>query len=157
MADRVNFTLQGVAELKEALANLSEEVATRLGRRANNLAARVVANAIKEGAPVSDIPSGTQRTRRNKRGDVVKYEHRKIKDEVRVRARRARKENTVLTHVTSGRAFHAHMVEHGTSRAPAHPFWRPAVDQAAGAAAQAQVDELKKGIEREAKRRARKK
>lgn len=44
-------------------------------------------------------------------------------------------------------APHAHLVEFGTSRAPAHPFFRPAVDECSGKVMDGIKDGLKKNIE----------
>ncbi|HMR01768.1 MAG TPA: HK97 gp10 family phage protein [Candidatus Competibacter phosphatis] len=43
-------------------------------------------------------------------------------------------------------APHAHLVEHGTSRMRAQPFFRPAFDESKGAMAEAGTGVLKKGL-----------
>jgi HK97 gp10 family phage protein len=45
-------------------------------------------------------------------------------------------------------APHAGLVEFGTSRAPAHPFFRPAVDECSGKVMDGIKDDLKKNIEK---------
>ncbi len=153
--------LEGLADLKANLAALGDEVATKVGQRANNRAALVGAKAVRAAAPVSDIPSGAKRSRINKgrkkgvgkRGPYrVEYEHHKIRDEIKVRKVRAKKEHLVITAITTGKAFQSRFVELGTRKMGAKPFMRPAIDANAGKMREAQIDELRKGIERQARR-----
>ena len=55
---------------------------------------------------------------------------------------------TVLAGVDTRKAPHASMVERGTSKTPARPFWRPAITKTRHVIAKIYADGLKKIIEK---------
>lgn len=149
MARTGNIT--GAAELRAGLLSLGDEVATRVGQAANNRAAKVAAAAVRARAPVSDVPNGATYQRKTNSGSTTVY-HRKIRDEIKVRKQKARKQGYVVSLITTGLAFHSKFVEFGTVKMAARPFMRPALDASTAAVFQAQQDELSKGITRAAKK-----
>lgn len=152
MTKRTDFTLQGVAELKKALAELGPHMATKVGQAANNRAGKVLAEKIKAAAPVGD--PDTSRTYGRKDGSVVEVDYGHLRDNIKARRVKSRTAHTVVTVVTAGKAFWAKFLEFGTRKMPAKPFWRPAQDAAANDIVNAQLAELRKGLERAVKRLA---
>lgn len=144
VANQGNDKLQGIPELRAALEAIGTEVATKVGRRADRLAANKMAAVMKATAPVSD---GNQSPGSKKYG--------RLKDNIRVRLARARKEGVIVYNVTAGRAFWGFFQEFGTKNMPARPWMRPAFDTTVQAAIDTQINELLGGIETTAKRAAR--
>ncbi|MCA3255078.1 MAG: HK97 gp10 family phage protein [Alphaproteobacteria bacterium] len=151
MADVFRIKVQGAAELRAALAELGPEVATKVGRTANRKAARALADEVRRNTPVN--PEGeTPKYRVSKGGVSTKAFYGQLKDNIRVRLRRARREFTITYQVTTGRAFWARFLEFGTVNMSARPFMRPAFDAMREKLLGAQIEELGRGIERAAKR-----
>lgn len=112
------LTLEGVPELAAALRKVARDVeADEVIDRALMPAAEMLRDAIRARAPV----------RTGKLRDAVFAG--------RGDPRRDPFGPTVLYGVNERKAPHAHFLEFGTSRAPAHPFVRPAVAATAPAAA----------------------
>jgi HK97 gp10 family phage protein len=143
-AARGGNTLQGIGELKRDLAALGNEVATKVGRTADRKAAQALAEEVRRRAPY--LP-GVQLKNGRDYGD--------LKDNIRVRLQRARKEFTITYTVDVGRAFWAFFLEFGTATAAARPFMRPAFEVTVGRLQDIQLEELRTGITRAAKRIAR--
>jgi HK97 gp10 family phage protein len=149
VANRGSNKLEGVAELKAALAELSNEVATKEGRNANRAAAGVIQKAFKEYAPYRP---GVQLKYWKTKGGSKSRDYGDLRDNIRVRLAKARKENTITYNVTTGNAFWGYFLEYGTVNMPAQPWMRPAFDAFVGRATQVQIDRLKVGVERAAKK-----
>jgi HK97 gp10 family phage protein len=141
VANRGTAKLEGVAELRANLDALGNEVATKVGRAADRKAARAFAETLKLVAPHRP---GVQLKRGSDYGN--------LRDNIRVRLARARKDYTITYNVDTGRAFWAFFLEYGTRNMPARPFMRPAFDAAARLLIEVQQAELRAGIERAAKR-----
>jgi HK97 gp10 family phage protein len=140
-AARGGNTLQGIGELKRDLAALGDEVATRIGRRADRKAADALAEEVRRRAPHRP---GVQLKNGKDYGD--------LKDNIRVRLRRARKEFHITYTVDVGQAFWAFFLEFGTATQAAQPFMRPAFEVTVGKLQDIQIEELRAGITRAAKR-----
>lgn len=149
---RTTVTIDGLAELDRALAELGPE-ATKVGRTALRATANEVRDAVKAAAPVGT--GTTKKTARNKRGDVREYDYGRLRDNIRTREVRARRDNSVVMAVTTGNAFWGRFLEYGTRKMTARPFFRPAWDAAQRPALDTLQDKLGAGIERTAKRLAR--
>lgn len=150
MSFAVRTQIQGLAELKANLAALGDEVATKVGVRANREAAKAVADVVKSVAPRGT--GSTVRRRKRKDGSVAVADYGRLADNIKVRRARARSENTITFNITTGKAFWGLFQEFGTVNMPAHPWMRPAFDAAADVGLKIQIAELERGIERAAKR-----
>lgn len=137
MAERVK--LEGVAELKRALEELGKEVSTRIGRRANRAAAKVVEKAVVAAAPVGRDPAS-------------KYG--RLRDNIRITKRKTTKATEIRHIVHTGNAFWGRYLEFGTVKMSATPFFRRAWEGVQNEAVATQITVLRAGIEREAKRLA---
>jgi len=142
IAGRGSNRLEGVTELKKALAILGTDVATKEGRRANRRAASLMAQVMKDTAPVGDEESRSPGSKKYGR----------LRDNIKVRLAKSRKATAVVFNITTGRAFWGFFQEFGTVKMPANPWMRTAFDASVRAAQTAQIDELKKGVERAAKK-----
>jgi len=131
--------LEGVAELKAALEALGPEVATKVGAGADRKAAVLLQNHLIEQAPVGPgrHPEGH------------------LRDNIRVRKQKARQPYTIRYIVNTGKAFWGAFQERGTAKMAARPWMGPTFDAAVPNLISEQVDGLKTGIERTAKRLAR--
>lgn len=142
--------IEGLTELKAALAELSNEVATKIGVAADRKAANLMKDAMVAIAPYN--PKGSIRSRTSKAGVVTKTDYGHLRDNIRVRRARATTDNKVVFNINTGNAFWGYFLEYGTVNMSARPFMRPAFDAFKGAAIDVQINELKVGIERVAKR-----
>lgn len=138
MAER--FKIEGVAELRAALADLCEAVATKVGAKADRDAANVLKDALVSRAPFDPNAKSP-------------YGH--LRDNIRVRKAKARNEHIISYNVTVGDAFWGRFLEFGTVKMPAKPWMRPTFDTIAEGLITVQIDGLRDGIEREAQRAAR--
>jgi HK97 gp10 family phage protein len=141
------WSLDGVKELKDALAALGDEVSTKIGRTSNRRSAQDFAATLKAAMP-------------HRPGVQLKYykghgrDYGDLRDNVRVRLARARKEHTITYNVDTGDAFWSYFLEFGTVNLAAKPFMRPAFDSAASALIDMQSHELRGGIDRATRRLA---
>lgn len=144
--------IEGVAELKAALAELSNEVATKIGVAADRKAARLMADAMVAIAPYNERGSTMKYwwVKRKKETHSADYGH--LRDNIRVRRARATTEGKVVFHIDTGNAFWGYFLEYGTVNMGARPFMRPAFDAFREQAITVQIGELRGGIERVAKR-----
>lgn len=145
IANKGGYQLEGVADLKAALAALSTDVATKTGKTANRRAAQGMAKVMKDAAPVSQEADRSPASKKYGR----------LRDNIRVRLAKSRQSTAIVYNITIGRAFWGFFQEFGTRNMPANPFMRRAFDQSVGAAQTAQIDELRTGIDRAAKKAAR--
>jgi HK97 gp10 family phage protein len=150
MTNVTRVKLEGLEELKANLAALGEEVATKVGVRANREAAKAMAVYVKAFAPVGTGP--TLKRWKRKDGSVGSADYGRLNENIRVRRARARSENTITFNISTGRAFWGSFLEFGTVNMPAQPWMRPAVDAGATQGLNVQIEELRKGIERATKR-----
>jgi len=142
--------LHGVTELKAALAELSDEVATKIGVAADRKAANLMKEAMVAIAPYN--PNGSTRSRKSKKGVVTKTDYGHLRDNIRVRRARAKTDGKIVFTINTGAAFWGYFLEFGTVNMSARPFMRPAFDATREAAVNVQIEELKSGIVRVAKR-----
>ena len=146
MPDVIRTKIEGVAELKTALEGLGTEVATKVGVAANRATAREYQATLKQVAPY-DPRDKVQR------GMVRPYGH--LRDNIKVTRKKARKQGSIVFWTTIGRAFWGFFVERGTERMSAKPWMLPAFERTRENLASLQIDQLRTGIERAAKRLAR--
>lgn len=151
MINRQFWTLEGGRALSANLAALGEEIATRSGQQAVRRGAVVIRNAVVQAAPVGD--DNTSRTYRIAGGNqtrTVDYGH--LRDNIRVQKGQHRKAHTVVSLVTTGKAFWGRILETGSIKMAAQPWFKPALDNAASAALAAMVNTLEKSIARAIKK-----
>lgn len=150
---RTTFQLQGLDGLNAALAAIGQDVATKLGHKAQRKAANGIRDKLKANAPVGT--GSTVKTRRTKGGTVVQFDYGRLRDNIRVRKLKNRKAHHIVYAVTVGKAFWGAFQEFGTENMAANPWFRPTFDAAAGEALDVIIATLKKGIEAHAKKAAR--
>lgn len=153
MAKRTTFKMEGFKELEKALKALGPEVATKTGASAARKATNVIRDTVKDKAPFD--PGPTERKWTKKDGSVSTADYGHLKDNIKTRKVKARKSHTVAFEVTTGQAFWGRFSELGTEHEPARPWFKPALDEAAPNAVETLQKELKKGVEKAA-RKARK-
>lgn len=142
MADIIRAKIEGAAELRSALEGLGTEVATKIGVTANRKAAQSFRDTLKGSAPYDS------RVRERP------YGH--LRENIRVQRKRANKQGNIVFWITAGRAFWGAFLEFGTKRMPARPWMLPAFEQAKDRLGAIQIEELRNGIAKAAKRLARK-
>lgn len=155
VAARGTSQMQGLGELQRNLAELGNEVATKIGRTADRKAARLLADEVRQRAPHRpgvQKKSYSQRRKGQKTGVVTQTDYGDLRDNITVRLQRARKDFTITYTVSTGKAFWGFFLEYGTVNMAARPFMRPAFDTMVATLQAAQADELRKGIERTVKR-----
>jgi len=150
MANRSSFKLEGAKELEAALKALGAEVATKTGAQSARKATNVMRDAVKASAPRGEQSS--KRTWRNKDGSQGSADYGHLHENIKTRKVRARKKHTVSFQVTTGKAFWGRFSEFGTEHEPARPWFKPAVDQVASKVVAAISTELKKAIEKAARK-----
>jgi HK97 gp10 family phage protein len=101
---RVDVQVKGLEELKRELARLDAAVATRLARNASMAMARVVAKHARANAPVL---TGA------------------LKRSIKARKDPERRQAGRVVAYANAKAWQSHLVEYGTSRAPAPPARQP--------------------------------
>lgn len=148
MARKAKFVVvTGVDELDRKLRGLAPKVQRKIVHRAVKAALGPVEAEAKARAPVrtgalrSEI--GIARDLRSKSRNVIGYE-------VVIKGTDG---SPMVKHTKDGqRVFVPYAVEFGHSRAPAHPFMRPAFETKGQAARAACIALIRAGIEKEAKR-----
>jgi HK97 gp10 family phage protein len=153
MATRNTFHMSGFKELEKALKALGPEVATKTGAAAARKATNVMRDAVKDRAPFD--PGPTERTWTKKDGSKSTADYGHLKDNIKTKKVKARKNHTVAFEVTTGNAFWGRFSENGTEHEPAKPWFKPALDDVAPKVVETLQAELKKGVDRAA-RKARK-
>lgn len=154
MAQATRVKLEGIADLKMNLEKLGTEVSTRIGRKADREAAKLIAAAIARAVPYDANRSTKRRWQTKKRG-VTEVDYGHWRDNIRVRAARAYKQHHIVYNVTMGQAFWSYFYEFGTRHQPARPIVRITFEAYANEAMRVQIDTLRRGIEAEAKKRDR--
>ena len=150
MVSRTSFKLDGVKELKAALDALGPEVATKAGASGTRQATNIMRDAVKAAAPRGE--QSTRKTWRNKDGSQGSADYGRLHENIKTRKVRSRKAHTVSFQVTTGEAFWGRFSEFGTEREPARPWFKPAVDQIAAKVVASLTTELKKAIQRTARK-----
>lgn len=135
---RVDFKIEGAKEMERVLRELGPDVANRVGRQALRAGAKVIIDEAKRLVPVD---SGALRD------SIAVREDRKLKASVG-------HEIGVNIGFLKPASRRAHLIEFGTSKSPAKPFMRPAMDSQAPAALDQMGKVLARGIDREAKKLA---
>ncbi|MCI1143247.1 HK97 gp10 family phage protein [Sphingomonas sp. WKB10] len=153
MPSRQSFKLEGMKELNALLKALGPEVATKAGASGTRQATNVMRDAVKQAAPRGTEP--TKRTWTNKDGSKGSADYGRLHQNIKTKKVRARKAHTVSFQVTTGKAFWGRFSEFGTEHEPARPWFKPAVDKVAGQVIDALSGELRKAIDKAA-RKARK-
>lgn len=149
-ASRVRVKFTGGKELEQALREMGEEWATKAGYRANLKAAQHMRDRYVEAAPYQ--PGPTVKSWKRKDGTVVKADYGHLKENIRVRRDKSRKQGNVVHLVTAGKAFWGRFLEYGTRKMAARPWMRPAFEAHREQAVDIQLGELNSLIERAAKR-----
>ena len=144
MRTTTTTSIDGLAELERRLMGFGPEIATKLGQAATRRAMKSVAEpALRSATPIGPRADGTKVGRRI---------HTKIRTAIRVKKGRSKVANSVVTIITTGRAFHAIFIERGTVKMPAQPFAQQAIEGAAQRILDALGVELGKGIDRYVRR-----
>jgi HK97 gp10 family phage protein len=134
--------LHGLAELKTALEALGVEVATKTGVAANRRAAKRLLDRLVAVAPEGDRQSPASKT------------YGRLRVNLRLRRVRGRTQGRIKHQVSTGNAFWGMFYELGTAKQRPRPWFRPAVDSLSGELANIQIEELSRGIDRAARRLA---
>jgi HK97 gp10 family phage protein len=135
----VTFTIAGQKELTKALRGLPVKVQKNVIRQAMRAGMKLVQEEAKRVAPVGET------------GD--------LKSAIKIRAGKTRR-GSIAIEVRVGEGdfkgdqYYAAFLEYGTSRMPAKPFLRPALDQAGPKARAVAMEKLLSGVEREASKSA---
>ena len=163
---KLRFKTQGFKELSQTLRGLSDDVRKRVLKRAARAGGLVVEEEAKRNAPVlkkADPRRIAGTLKKNIRTVSVKdksIDGAAVKVHVRKLSRKAISAFKGKTGKSSAEnpddPFYARFVEYGTSKMSAQPFLRPALMTKRAEAVNAMRNEVKRGIDREARRRARK-
>ncbi len=131
----------GLADARKALRQLPVNVERKVLRAAVRSGAAVTKAAVKAAAPVGDEPSKIS----------AKFGH--LKDNIRViRLKRDIPKGSAQYRVDTGKAPQGFWREFGTSKQPARPWFRPAVDSSFAKAVNKMKEQLAKGVAREAEK-----
>lgn len=139
---KVSTRVRGFKELDAVLKELPPAMQKSVLAPAVAAGARVMRREIKAATPVGADPSEASQTYGRARDNVVISRLRRLRRAV------------AGYRVSMGRAFWMTWYEFGTSRQPARPFFRPAVERATSEAVKAMRDALARGLERAARRLA---
>ncbi len=141
----VTIKVEGLRELGQKFAQLSDDMQKKVARSATNAAAQVVKKIAIRKAPVSDpsvtpaIPPGN------------------LKKNIIVKRSRLRNSNLTSEHRVTVRGKASGVIspyrvgvfqEYGTVRHGPHPFMRPAIDQGASQAIEAMKKKIKERIDK---------
>lgn len=160
---RTTVRVEGLKELEKSLKALGDE-ATVAGRRALRREANMLRDALKEAAPYSGDNANTTKYRRLKArkgkrrilaGLVRMTDYGHLRDNIRVREAKARKDHTIVMMVHTGRAFWGSFLEFGTRKMAARPWMRPTFDGMQMGIVEGIKKQLGRQIELAAKRLAR--
>lgn len=149
MTTLITMNLNGVEALKKVLAELPREHAERVGVAAVRAGAKVIRDEFKASAPVGTGP--TDKTRRRKNGQVVKFNYGRLRDNITIkRDKRGAGPHAIKFRIGIGRAFWGMFQEFGTKFQAARPWLRPAFDRSNAAALRVMIESIGKGVAREA-------
>ena len=139
--EMLNMKLNGAKEVARVLNQLPDELSAKVLNSALRSGTNIIKKEIIAKAPVSD-----EQSEKNK-----KYGH--LKDNIRVSAVKKTKDRIELA-LHNRKAFWALFIEFGTSKTPARPFMRPALDANADKAIRKIVETLSKGLDKTAEKLA---
>jgi|SRR6188474_2072032 len=153
MGDSVDFKITGVEELVGKLRGLTYDLRYKGGRAAMRSASDVIVNAAKANALRIDDPKTANSISKNIVGRWNKNLF-KLSGNLGFRVgvlggAKSRKENQSNP---GGDTYYWRFIEFGTSKVPAKPFIRPALEQNLGNATDKFVTEYSKKIDRALKR-----
>lgn len=137
--------MDGLKELDAQFALLERAVATEIVTEALKASADLLAERWRRIAPYN--PNSRPKTRTTKAGEVSHTDYGHLRDNIRVRQVRPRKETAVVWKVTTGDAFWAYFYEFGRIGQPPRPTFRPAVEAMKSQLISVQVDILQRGID----------
>lgn len=142
MATRMTESrVTGLSDARKLLKQLPINVQKRVMRASVRAGAAVLRTAVRRAAPVGTEPSPLSK----------EYGH--LKDNIRVvQLKRDVPRDSASFRVDTGNAPQGFWREFGTSRQPARPWFRPAVDSAFERAVNRMKERLAIGIEREAEK-----
>lgn len=153
MVSRSTFHVSGFRELEKTLKAMGPQIATKAGNEGLRKATNQLRDIVRANAPKGDQP--TKRTWRNKDGSQGRADYGRLRQNIKTRKQRSKKAHTLRFLLTTTNAFWGRFSEFGTENEPARPWFKPALDQAAGQVSQTIATELRKAIDRAA-RKARK-
>lgn len=145
--------LGGMDDLRKALEELGSEVATKLGKQAVRDSAVYLQGKMVAAAP--HRPGVQLKYYGRKRGRIARN-YGDLRDNIKVRLAKSRKVTAVSYTVSTGQAFWGYFLEFGTVRMAAQPWMRPTFDAAVNVCVDLQIDRLRAGIARVAKKNANK-
>lgn len=157
MAGIIRGKLEGAKELDAALAALDREVATKLGAKAVRTSASELHGALVEAAPY--LPGDRVKQWKRSNGTVAQANYGHLRDNLKVRKvpkSKLRKPHFILYQVSTGNAFWGNFLEFGTRYILPRPWMKPVFDRLKGKLLEIMTDTLRLGIDRVAKRAARK-
>jgi HK97 gp10 family phage protein len=140
MPEVIRAKVEGAAELKQTLNALGVEVATKVGVAANRKAAKTFQEILRGTAPYDPRPKRRP------------YGH--LRENIRVSRRKAANQGHIVFWITVGHAFWGLFLELGTRLMSARPWMLPAFQAARDLIGKTQIDALRDGIEKAAKRLA---
>lgn len=139
MAKLTQSRVTGLSDARAILKKLPQNVQRRVLRQATRAGASVLRLAVRRAAPIGDQPSALA----DKFGP--------LKTNIRViRLKRGIPKDQAEYRVDTGDSPQGFWREFGTSRQPAQPWFRPAVDSAWDKAVARIKERLARGVEREA-------
>lgn len=150
MASRSTFHVSGFKELEKTLKAMGPQVATKAGNEGLRKATNQLRDIVRANAPVGDQP--TKRTWRNKDGSQGSADYGRLRQNIKTRKQKSKRAYTLRYIVTTGNAFWGRFSENGTENEPARPWFKPAVDKAASEVSQAIATELRKAIDKAARK-----
>lgn len=150
---RMTVTFEGGKDLSRGLRALGDE-STKTGRRALRVTAKELQAELVAAAP-RQAGGPSVKSKRLKDGTVARYSYGQLFENIRVRERAARRDNTIVMEVSTGRAFWGRFLEFGTSKMDARPWFRPVWDRMQNRLVATLGQVLGKEIEKTAKRQAR--
>ncbi len=157
MAGIIRGELKGAKELDAALVALDREVATRLGTTAVRTSTKELHGALIEAAPY--LPGDRVKQWKRSNGTVAKANYGHLRDNLKVRKvpkSKLRKPHFILYQVSTGNAFWGNFLEFGTRYILPRPWMKPVFDRLRDRLLDIMTDTLRVGIDRVAKRAARK-
>lgn len=136
MAGRIDFKIDGAKEMERLLLELGPRTASKVGAQALRAGAKPIVQEAKRLVPKD--------TRQLEKAITTKTERQESGSDTR----------SVLIGFRKPRSRIAHLLEFGTSKMPARPFMRPALDGKAGEALDEMGKVLASSITREAQKLA---
>lgn len=140
---KASYKFEGGKEMSAALAELGKE-ATKAGEYAARSTAKLMQADLIAAAPRDERAGGLSE----------RYGH--LSENIKVVKVRPRKADRVIYRVGIGAAFWGYIVEFGSAKMAARPWWRPTVDANHQGYASAQTGFLRKGIDLAVRRAERK-